>query len=81
MGRALSDEEFSKLIVGMLEGTYVEGNEAETRRFLELGSKEEMYKAAWVLNRGHADTVSEAVRDMKWRGDLLRAVQADIDAL
>ncbi len=69
-----------EILAGFLEGTPAEGDDGQMDRLLDLALIDRLRVVA-VIAGGEADTVDAALEDLRWRGEFLLAVQADIDQL
>ena len=64
-----------------LVGTPVEGDAGELDRLMRVDGTLARMQVVSVIRAGEADSVAEALANLRWRRDLYRDVQGDIDGL
>ncbi len=70
-----------EIFADFLAGTPVEGDAGELDRLMRVDGTLARMQVVSVIRAGQADSVAGALADLRWRRDLYRDVQGDIDEL
>jgi hypothetical protein len=70
-----------EIFADFLAGTPIEGDAGELDRLMRVGGTLARMQVVSGIRAGEADSVAGALAGLRWRRDLYRDVQGDLDSL